>query len=236
MRVLEVWRYPVKSMQGESLPRATVGPHGLAGDRVAGLVDRETGLVLTARRAPQLLEARGVLSDGAPAVRLPNGTQTRDDDLLSDWLGRPVSLRLAATHGRGTYEIAADFEDEAGSEWIQWAGPAGTFHDSKRTQISVLSTGSIGTWDVRRFRPNVLVDGSDEAALVGRQVAIGSACLEAVKQIDRCVIVTRPQPAGIARDLDVLRTINRDHGGNLGIGTMVVAEGSIAVGDELRPS
>jgi len=228
-----MWRYPVKSMQGESPTCAEVGSRGLVGDRAAGLVDRRTGLVLTARRAPAMLEATGVLRDDGPTVRLPDGTETRDEGLLSDWLGRAVTLQRAAPDLRGTYEIAADFEDESGSDWVRWEGPAGTFHDSKRTQVSVLSTGSIGTWDVRRFRPNVLVDGSDEAALVGRRADLGSACLEFVKQIDRCVIVTRPQPGGIPRQLDVLRTINRDRGGHLGIGAMVVRPGSITVGDEL---
>ena len=33
MNVLELWRYPVKSMQGEQLTVAAVTAHGVAGDR-----------------------------------------------------------------------------------------------------------------------------------------------------------------------------------------------------------
>ena len=48
------------------------------------------------------------------------------------------------------------------------------------------------------------------------------------------MIVTRPQPGGIDRDLDVLRTIHRERAGNLGIGALVRTPGRVAVGDALR--
>ena len=46
MRVVSLWRYPVKSMQGEELPAATIGELGIEGDRQWALVDLETGLAL----------------------------------------------------------------------------------------------------------------------------------------------------------------------------------------------
>ena len=52
MRVAELWRYPVKSLQGERLTSADVGPEGLAGDRQWALFDVSTGYGLTARRVP----------------------------------------------------------------------------------------------------------------------------------------------------------------------------------------
>jgi uncharacterized protein YcbX len=54
------------------------------------------------------------------------------------------------------------------------------------------------------------------------------------KEIDRCVMVTRPQVGGIERDVDVLRAIQRERGGNLGIGLVVCTSGSMAVGDEVQ--
>ena len=57
MRVLELWRYPIKSIGGERLDVAEVAEFGIVGDRGWGLVDEETGNVLTARRAPTLLMA-----------------------------------------------------------------------------------------------------------------------------------------------------------------------------------
>lgn len=50
--VAELWRYPVKSMQGEPLSETRVGPTGIDGDRGWAVVDTKTGLALTGRRAP----------------------------------------------------------------------------------------------------------------------------------------------------------------------------------------
>ena len=55
MRVLELWRYPVKSLQGQRLAEAEIGALGIAGDRGWALFDRDSGLGLTARRVPELL-------------------------------------------------------------------------------------------------------------------------------------------------------------------------------------
>jgi uncharacterized protein len=78
-----------------------------------------------------------------------------------------------------------------------------------------------------------VIDG-DEHDLVDRKFRVGSVELEVVKRIGRCVMTTRPQPGGIERDLDVLRTINRDRAGFLGVGALVITAGTIAVGDELN--
>lgn len=240
MRVVSLWRYPVKSMQGEELAVASIGDLGIVGDRQWALVDLATGLSLTARRVPELLFAGARLigdpSDPEVEIELPDGTVSTDDAQLSSWLGRDVALRRAGAGSTGRFEIAADFEDEAGSAWFEWDGPDGTFHDSGQTRVSVLGTGSIGSWDRRRFRGNVLVEttavGAEEA-LVDRRVSLGTAVLDVVKPIDRCVMTTRPQPGGIERDLDVLRTINADRATHLGVGTLVVTPGEVRVGDEL---
>ena len=227
---MALWRYPVKSLQGEQLSVADVDDRGLVGDRRWALVDDATGLVLTARRMPGLLGASARLDQSAAAVVvLPDGRETTDDDELSAWLDRPVRLTSAQAGVRGTYETPIDFEHEASSEWLSWQGPEASFHDSTNTQISILSTGSIGDWDTRRFRPNVVVDGQGETSWVGCRVAIGGVIADVVKEIDRCVITTREQPGGIVRDLDVLRSIN-ESGGNLGVGALVVEPGTCAVG------
>ena len=96
-----------------------------------------------------------------------------------------------------------------------------------------MSTGTLGGWEQRRFRTNVLLDGAGEDALVGSTIAIGDVELDVVKRIGRCVMITRPQPGGIARDLDVLKTINREHDGCLAIGARVVQAGTLGVGDEV---
>ena len=57
MRVLELWRYPVKSLLGERLESVRVTENGFEGDRRFAIYDLETGFGLTARRVPELLFA-----------------------------------------------------------------------------------------------------------------------------------------------------------------------------------
>ena len=237
MRVLELWRYPVKSLQGQRLDAVDVGPQGLTGDRQWALFDRSTGFGLTARRVPDLLFAAGRLrADGDVEVVLPDGTVTADDDVLSDWLGRPVTLRAAeAERGPRQYENPFDVGDDAEDGWDAFEGASGAFHDSSRIRVSLVSTGTLGTWDRRRFRANVLLDGSGEDDLVGGRVRLGGAVLDIGTPVSRCVMVTRPQPGGIGRDTGVLKTIHRERGSTLAVGALVPVPGRVAVGDALTP-
>lgn len=205
MRITQLWCYPVKSLQGTPAPTVTIGAQGIVGDRAFALRDVATGALLTGRRDPVLLHATAVVgADGRVALVLPDGTRTCDDAVLSAWVGRPVQL------------VAGD-----------------AFHDSTRVQISIVATGDLGGWDVRRFRPNVVVQAATVDHLAGTTVRIGSAEVEVVTPIDRCVMVTRPQPGGIAEDRAVLRTIHRQRGSTLAVGGLVRRRGSAAVGDRL---
>jgi uncharacterized protein YcbX len=235
VRVAELWRYPVKSLQGERLTRAEVGPEGLAGDRQWALFDTATGYGLTARRLPDLLFLTGRLrADGRAEVVLPDGSVTADDAVLSGRLGRPVALRAAAeATGERLYENPDEVGEAGEYDWDAFRGARGAFHDSSRTRVSLVSTGTLGSWDRRRFRANVVLDGAGEDALVGRRVRLGGAELDVVKQVDRCVMVTRPQPGGVGRDTGVLKTIHRERDGFLAVGALVTRPGTVVVGDEL---
>jgi uncharacterized protein YcbX len=235
-RVLALWRYPVKSLQGERLERAAIGPRGIEHDRRWALIDRSTGLVLTCRREPRLLFARAELDPdgGSPRITLEDGRTIAGDEQLCAWLDRDVHLAEAEPHGRGTYENPLDAEGE--TNWVRWQGPEGTFHDSTRARISIVGEDEVGAWDMRRFRPNVVVTGGYGAELLGAEVRAGTARVDVIKAIDRCVVVTRPQPGGVGRDLDVLRTINRERGAVLGVGALVAQPGSIEVGDVVVPA
>ena len=236
LRVEQLWRYPVKSLGGERLERAVVGEHGIDGDRQWALFDVATGFGLTARRAPELLLAGARLAGDGVEVLLPDGTTTADDAALSAWLGRAVALRPAsATGGRPRYESPDD--DVAASEgtvpgWYPWRGAAGAFHDDPDARVSLVSTGTLGDWDARRFRANVVLAGAGEDALVGRRVRCGSAELRLTAPIPRCVMVTRPQ-AGLPRDTAVLKTIHRERDGVLAVGALVDRAGPVVAGDEL---
>ena len=235
MRVAELWRYPVKSLQGEQLDGAAVTDGGIADDRAYAIFDLDTGFGLTARRVPELLfaSARLMGDDRPPEITLPDGTIACGDAALSHWLGRRVALRAAAEVDERQYENPMDAEHDA--DWIVFDGAPGPFHDSARTRVSLVSTGTLGDWDPRRFRANVLLDGTGEDELVGSTIGIGGVRLDVVKRVSRCVIITRPQSGEIERDLDVLRTVNRERAGCLAIGALVSGTGTMGVGDEIVP-
>jgi uncharacterized protein YcbX len=236
MRVLELWRYPVKSLQGERLAEAAIDELGIAGDRRWALFDRDTGLGLTARRVPELLFGSARVSrDGGVEVVLPDGTATVDETVLSDWLGRRVELRTADDRSEAspTYEAPVDEDVPDPTEWLQWEGAPGPFHDSPRIRLSVVSTGTLGTWDRRRFRANVLLDGEGEDELRGVEADLGGVRLRFGLPVTRCVMTTRPQPGGIARDTSVLKTIHRERDGHLAVRAAVLTAGTVRTGDEL---
>lgn len=230
----QVWRYPVKSLQGERVDAVPVTAEGLEGDRRFAIFDEQTGFGLTARRVPQLLFASArARADGGVEITLPDGTVAADDAALSEWLGRRVTLLSAAAEVARRYENPADFEHEATSAWEPFNGSKGAFHDSSRAQLSLVSGATIGDWAPRRFRANVILDGTDEDRLVGSQVAVGGAVLDVRMRIQRCVMVTRPQHGDVERDLDVLRSIHREREGCLAIGATVARAGALSVGDAL---
>lgn len=106
--VAALWRFPVKSMQGERLDAAEVDRGGVVGDRTHALLDTETGKVVCAkslRLFPGVLECRAALAarpgagDGPARVRieLPDGRSLAagEGDLdaeLSAHFGRGVRL------------------------------------------------------------------------------------------------------------------------------------------------
>lgn len=234
MRITSLFRYPVKSLQGEAVESVEVGPFGLLGDRQFGLLDVDGGSVMTGRRDPQILTASARLTGNGAApveITLPDGQVAGSDGDLSDWLGKPVRV-VEVGRDQGTFEAAADPLDEDG-EWVPCPLPEGAFHDAPHRRVSINADGELRDWEVRRFRPNVLVAGDSTADLLGRRLRIGDVELHVGKLIDRCGMVNRQQP-GIDRDPTILRTIKRDHDMLLGAGATVTRGGKVSVGDELQ--
>jgi uncharacterized protein len=234
-------------MQGEGIEAAELGATGLPFDRRWGVVDVETGKVLSAKRDGKLLMGASRLAGEVPEVRLPGGDWTPISDpgldhALSAWVGRAVTLRAADEAGSASYQLNVDATDDS-SPLIELPCPPGTFFDA--LPVHVLSTASLqamqpshseGEWDVRRFRPTVLVDfdgdasGFPEDAWIGSTVQVGGAELTVVAPTVRCVMTTRAQP-GLDRDLDIVKAVNRDHESNLGVYAVVSQPGRVAVGD-----
>jgi uncharacterized protein len=248
--LVEIVRYPVKSLQGEALSATEIEVDGLRGDRRWGIRDENTGKILTGRREPQLLFAAAVLApDGAPVITLPTGVTCDEpgvstDAALSEWLGKPVRLVKSVGAPGAAAEYFADPTDDA-SQAIDWTMPAGRFVDA--LPLLVLTTASLrtaagvhprGDWQLRRFRPNLVLDvdgaGWVEDAWCGSStVGIGAVALHPQEPCVRCTMVTRPQP-DVDEDRDIFRTLARNHGGRFVAWTAVGTGGTVRVGDEIR--
>jgi uncharacterized protein YcbX len=243
--VVELWRYPVKSLGGERLAEpVAVDGDGLEGDRRLAVVDDATGKVLSAKTVPRLLQATATWH-GVDGVRITAAdglaTSSADDDVaevLSDWLGRPVHLEAPVPGRRAAFDMDLDPDDDRHERTTELHTPPGVFFDS-RSVLHLVTTASLAGQDRRRFRPNLVVDtgaaeGHPEDAWVGEWLRIGSDVDVAVrKATGRCVLITRPQP-GLPKDGDLLRDLVRRREGNLGIYVDPQGPGKLAVGDPVE--
>jgi uncharacterized protein YcbX len=201
----QLWRYPVKSMAGEQIQRATLTDLGVPSDRLVWVRGPEG--VRTARRQYQLLGLRGTLS--------PEG------EVLVN--GHPWDSPVAAELVR-----AAAGEDA----WLERA-PTGYQFDI--LPLLVATDGAVAAFgrDIRRLRPNLLitgVNGMDETTWEGAELNIGDAIIELDSLRGRCPMTT-VDPDTITRDPAVLKDIGRRFGGRLALNAAVGRGGEIVVGN-----
>jgi uncharacterized protein YcbX len=261
--VVSLWRYPVKSMMGEELNASDVTDRGLRGDRAYALVDPINGKVASAknpRKWRKLLDCRAAFvepprPENLPPIRitLPDGTlvtsdQPDLDQALSKVLGREVTFRTSAPKAPRLEEYWPDMEGLAHRETItDEAMPPETFFDL--AVIHVLTTATIdrlrelyqhGRFEVRRFRPNIVVEpasgekGFVENGWIGHTLALGEQVrLIITGPCPRCVMTTLPQ-ADLPSDPGVLRTAAQHNQVNVGVYAGVTRGGTIRRGDPVR--
>jgi uncharacterized protein len=210
MHLAELWRYPVKSMAGESLEQTQLEiGGGIPHDRSLYVVD-ERGAILSARTKPLLLAHRatvdrqgGVLVDGRP------------------WDSPEVAAAVVRAAGPGARIVAA-------------SGP----ERFDILPLLVATDGAIQAfgYDRRRLRPNIVlagVSGLSERTWQGRQIAIGEAVIALADLRGRCVITTW-DPDTLEQNVDVLRHIRASFDGTLALNAWVGRGGTIRVGNRAR--
>jgi uncharacterized protein YcbX len=262
--VATLWRYPIKSMMGEELNASEVTERGLVGDRQFALVDRETGKIVGAknpRKWGNFFEFRAAYVEPPttaahlPAVRvtLPDGTVATTDQsdlaqVLSNALGHEVAFAEAQSNGAAADTAEEYWPDMEGLDYrdtvTDFELPAGTFFDIG--VVHVLTTATIdrlrelypeGRFEVRRFRPNIVVStGPDQEGFVendwiGHTVAIGDQVrLQVTEPCPRCVMTTLAQ-ADLPKDAGILRTAAQHNQANVGVYADVISGGVIRRGD-----
>jgi len=262
--VVSLWRYPVKSMMGEELNTTEVTERGLLGDRAYALVDSSDGKVATAknpRKWPRLFDFRATFIEPTraaakvPPVRiaLPDGTTVTSDQgdlsqILSKALNREVTFRAAQRGAVNAEEYWPDIEGLDHRDTVtDFTLPEGTFFDI--AMVHLLTTATLdrlrelypqGRFEVRRFRPNIVVQlasgekGFAENTWVGHTLAIGTTVrLNITGPCGRCVMTTLAQ-GDLPRDPGILRTAAQHNQVNVGVYAAVVRGGTIRRGDPVR--
>jgi hypothetical protein len=262
--IVSLWRYPVKSMMGEELNATEVTERGLLGDRAYALVDSADGKVVSAknpRKWPQMFDCRATLSNVPKTgvqlppvhITLPDGTivdsdQPDIDRIVSNLVHREVKLGCAFPEMRTATaeEYWPDIEGLDHRDTVTDFGlPVGTFFDC--AVVHLLTTATLdrlralypdGRFEVRRFRPNIVVETNGERdfvenAWIGRTLAIGGAVrLSITGPCPRCVMTTLPQ-GDLAKDKGILRTAAQHNRANVGVYASVLQAGKVRRGDSL---
>jgi uncharacterized protein YcbX len=262
--VISLWQYPVKSMMGVELDATEVTERGLLGDRSYALIDSSDGKVATAknpRKWPRLFDFRAEFIEPArsdlkvPPVRigLPDGSSVISDQanlnqILSKALNREVALCVAERRPVIAEEYWPDMEGLDYRDTVtDFSLPQETFFDC--ASVHLLTTATLerlqelypqGRFDVRRFRPNVVVQlasaekGFVENAWVGHTLAIGTSVqLNITGACGRCVMTTLAQ-GDLSSDPGILRTAARHNQANVGVYAAVVRGGTVNRGDPVR--
>jgi uncharacterized protein YcbX len=204
VHLASIWRYPVKSMRGERLERASLARSGLAGDRVVQVYAAD-GRVVTARTHPALL--------GHQATIGPDGEPRIDGH---PWASPAARAIVAAAAGPGA--TLARREE----------------HRFDILPLLVATDGALEAFgrDPRRLRPNLViggVDGLEERRWEARRIRVGPAVIEIDDLRSRCVMTTF-DPDTLEQDPGVLRDIVRRFDGRLCLNARIVEPGEIADG------
>lgn len=228
-----LFRYPVKSMRGEPLQVAELGWHGLDGDRrlaVRRADDRGGFPWLTASKLPELILFAPLRREPAAGGSLPTHVRTPEGEELA--LFGP--------------ELAADVGRRHGSPVEMMHLNRGIFDEASISVIASATVGEIGRLsaqppDVRRFRPNILVESLrsipfEEDEWVGGVLSFGessdAAAIGVTNRDERCSMVNY-DPDSARPAAEVLKAIVRVRDNKTGVYGTVIRRGRIAVGQSI---
>jgi MOSC domain-containing protein len=225
--VLELWRYPVKSLLGEQLDEASVEQRGLVGDRLYAVTDGDGKLgsgksTRRFRRLGGLFELRARYGEERPLVTLPDGRELAGGAAeLDEFLSRRYGDAL-----RVLRESSVSHHDAAPLHLLTTSSLQWLAEELPGSQI-----------DRRRFRPNVVLEGAGAGLVeddwVGRRFALGGTVIRVVAPTNRCVMTTNPQ-SELNKDPEVLRAVTKRNDACLGVFADVEHAGVVRVGDVLR--
>ncbi|EUA35378.1 MOSC domain protein [Mycobacterium xenopi 3993] len=260
MEVHMLYRYPVKSMLGESLASMFVDECGAAGDRRLALVDAVTGRVASAKQPRlwrQLLQFSASWDTGRVRIALPDAASVAADDPASTscspgwWGGRsgwsasaPGRCLGAARSGEGA-RAGCGRRGRRPHRRDCGATPGDSFTDlAPLHAITTATIERVGV-DALRYRPNLVIATPPgyppyaETEWVGRELTVGETRLRVLKPTSRCAVPTLehgplpPAPQAL-RTLVAENRVAASGSARLpcaGVYLSVLTEGVIHIGD-----
>jgi len=263
VRIVELNRYPVKSLGGISLDNATIEEKGIRFDR-NWLVTLPSGKFLTQREIPKMalvhtaINENGDLTlsaDGRQSITVPHVDHPEDldfkrvtvwkdecyaidegDDVaawLSDYL--ETKCRLVKMKDGFKRPIIDEGKEFEGSVRFQDQYPLLVI---SKASLDALNAKLDKPLPMNRFRPNIVIEGcepfeEDEFKTLTSQSGV---TLASAKPCARCVITTTDQKTA-ERGVEPLRTLAgfraSESGVLFGQNLTVTKPGDLKVGDEL---
>jgi uncharacterized protein YcbX len=230
-KVIEITRYPVKSMAGEPMSAAEIDWQGIEGDRQYCLyrtADKGRFPWLSGRDFSKLVTYCARFRDPADPraspvdVLTPGGSSLALDDPgllaeIGEGAGRALGLLQS---GRGLAD----------------AMPASIISTATHAALGEAHGAPL---DRRRFRANILIESDvRESEWRGRRLRFGpepdgapdGAALLVADAIPRCALITIDPDTGV-RDPAVMRTVARKFGNLIGVYAMPARPGIVRLGD-----
>ncbi len=227
-----LYRYPVKSMAGESVEEIRVGWHGFEADRRYSFVQSENKAGfpwLTARQFHKLILYKPRFEDSENAKMSEIIVTTPD--------GKELPLK--------SDEILEEIQKDSGYK-IHWMQLYSGIFDSM--DLSVISTNTIDAisekvgikMDPRRFRPNILIEPDDKKASeqkwIGKTLVFGEhgdlARIRLNREDPRCLIVSL-DPDTAERNEEIQKEIALNFKNEAGVYASCNWPGKIHVGQNI---
>ncbi len=254
--VQSLWRYPIKSMQGESLTSSDIAESGLVGDRAFALLDEETGHIASAKNPkkwPNMFFFHANYEDSDAnrfSITLPDGSKVNSSDenintVLTNFIGRKVRLISEVPQAPTLEEYWPDIPELDNKDIVTDEDmPKGTFFDLANLHIVTTATLAElkrlypeGDFQLQRFRPNLVLDTNEtgfvESAWIGKTIAIGADLkLKIRDHCPRCVMTTLPQ-GDLPQDHKILRTAAQHNEAHVGVYAEIIQAGTVKCGDKV---
>jgi uncharacterized protein YcbX len=224
--VKNLWRYPVKSLLGESCQQLTINSRGVVGDRFYAVTDKQGkfGSGKNTRRFKKmkgLFEFAASYQDGNLMVRLPD--QTGSENLseinlaLSECVGQTVTLQKE--------QDVPHFD-------------AGAIHILTTSSINWLKAQlSDAVIDERRFRANIILktDSAEpvEQNWLGKTIKIGEVTLQITDKTQRCAMTGFKQ-SDLPREPAIVECIAKHCDSDFGVYAKVIETGMIRQNDVVQ--